>query len=51
METEVVDGKELRELIEAHSPGPKLVPASDAIKSMERPVEGEPEVVRESKVP
>jgi cell division protease FtsH len=51
METEVIDGKELRELLEAHYPGPKLVPASTAIVSAERPSEeGTPEV-RESKVP
>jgi cell division protease FtsH len=38
MEKETIDGTELRAILEAHSPGPKLVPASDAIKSVERPI-------------
>jgi hypothetical protein len=44
-------GNELRELMLFHSPGPKLVPASDAIKSAERAVEEEAKEVRESKAP
>jgi cell division protease FtsH len=51
MEKETIEGNELRELLASHSPGPKLVPASDAIKSMERPVEEEAKDVRESKMP
>jgi cell division protease FtsH len=50
MEKETIDGNELRELIESHYRGPKLVPASDAIK-FERPEEEEPRDVRESKMP
>jgi cell division protease FtsH len=30
MDKEVMDGRELRELLEQHSPGPRLVPGSDA---------------------
>ena len=52
MEKETVDGKDLRAIIEAHTPGPKLVPASDAIVSLERPKEeGEEKEMRESKLP
>lgn len=50
MEKETIDGNELRELIESHYRGPKLVPASDAIK-FERHDEEEPRDVRESKTP
>jgi cell division protease FtsH len=31
MEKEVMDGRELRQLLEQHSPGPRLVPGSDAL--------------------
>ena len=51
METEVIDGKDLRELLEAHYPGPKLVPASTAIASNDRPGDEQTTDVRESKVP
>jgi cell division protease FtsH len=51
MEKETIEGDELRALLESHSPGPKLVPASDAIKSMERSLEEEPSEVREAKAP
>ena len=51
MEKETIGGDELRELLLFHSPGPKLVPASDAIKSAERAIEEETKEVRESKAP
>jgi cell division protease FtsH len=51
MEKEVIDGKDLRELLESHYPGPKLVPASTAIVSAERASEEALPDVRESKVP
>ncbi len=51
MEKETIDGDELRTLIESHYRGPKLVPASDAIKSIERPAEEPLHEVRESKAP
>lgn len=51
MEKETIEGDDLRALLESHSPGPKLVPASDAIKSMERQIEEEPSEVREAKAP
>ena len=52
MEKEVIDGKDLRELLEAHYPGPKLVPASTAIASAERGGGDEQTAdLRESKVP
>lgn len=51
MEKETIDGEELRSMLDAYSPGPKIVPASDAIKAEERPTDGEPIPVRESKVP
>ena len=49
MDKETIDGDELRTLMESHIAGPKLVPASDAIKSVERGGE-EPELreVREA---
>jgi cell division protease FtsH len=51
MDKETIDGVELRALLESHSPGPKLVPASEAIKSMERSGEEEAKEVREAKMP
>jgi cell division protease FtsH len=51
IEKEVIDGVELREILESNYPGPKLVPASEAIVSMERPNEGVVTEVRESKLP
>ncbi len=48
MDKEVIDGKDLRELLESYSPGPKLVPASDAIIAAERPADTEPKPARES---
>lgn len=51
MDKETIDGDELRTLLESHSPGPKLVPASEAIKSIERPGEEEAKDVREAKMP
>jgi cell division protease FtsH len=51
MEKETIDGNELRELLQAHSAGPKLVPASDAIKSIEKTSEEEPRELREAKGP
>jgi cell division protease FtsH len=50
MEKETIDGNELRALIESHYRGPKLVPASEAIK-FERHEEDELRDVRESKTP
>ncbi len=47
MEKETVEGKELREILESHVPGPKLVPASDAIKASDRPIEEELKGIRE----
>jgi cell division protease FtsH len=49
MEKETIDGKELREILDAHYPGPKLVPASTAITSMERPLEEQSDDERESR--
>jgi cell division protease FtsH len=49
MEKETIGEAELYELLEAYYPGPKLVPASEAIKSGERPVEEEAKDVREVK--
>ena len=52
MEKETIDGDQLRDLLEAYSPGPKLVPASDAIVVTERDVvESDGKEVRESKAP
>ncbi|MSQ96361.1 MAG: ATP-dependent zinc metalloprotease FtsH [Gemmataceae bacterium] len=48
MEKETIDGNELRELLEAHHSGPKLVPASEAIVAVERPSDDEPKEVRDS---
>ena len=50
MEKETIEGDDLRGLLESHSPGPKLVPASDAIKSAERAVEEEAKEVREGRM-
>jgi cell division protease FtsH len=49
MEKEVVEAKELQELLAAHYPGPKLVPASDAIAAVERVTESDGKEVREAK--
>jgi Peptidase family M41 len=51
MEKEAIGGNELRELLEANYPGPKLVPASDAILAAERAGEEESSIVRDSKAP
>jgi cell division protease FtsH len=51
MEKETIDGKELREILESHYPGPQLVPASTAIVAVERPNDEEPKEVRESRTP
>ena len=51
MEKETIDGKELRELLASHYHGPKLVPASEAIKAVERPAEEETMDIREGKLP
>ena len=51
MEKETIDGKDLRDILESHYPGPKLVPASTAIISADRPGDDEVKDVRESKVP
>ena len=48
MEKETIDGKELREILEANYPGPKLVPASEAIKPVDALPEP-PSEARESK--
>ena len=48
MEKETIDGNELRDLLEAHYPGPKLVPASDAIVAAERAMEEAAKDVRDS---
>jgi cell division protease FtsH len=45
MEKEVMDGSELRQLLEQHSPGPRLVPGSDALPVVAMAV---PEVEGES---
>jgi cell division protease FtsH len=37
MEKEVIDGRELRQLLEQHSPGPRLVPGSEALPAAEPP--------------
>jgi cell division protease FtsH len=50
MEKETIDGDELRALIDTHYRGPKLVPASEAIK-FDRPEEEGLRDVRESKTP
>jgi cell division protease FtsH len=50
MEKETIEGKELRELLEANYPGPKLVPASEAIVAADRPSEDVAKEARESKV-
>jgi cell division protease FtsH len=50
MEKETIDGNELRDILETHYPGPKLVPASTAITS-DRPADAEPADLRESKLP
>jgi cell division protease FtsH len=49
MDKETIEGDDLRALLESHSPGPKLVPASDAIKAAERALEEEPTDVREAR--
>jgi cell division protease FtsH len=41
MEKEVIDGDELRTLLEAHAPGPRLLPASGAIAPVGAPEEDE----------
>ena len=51
MEKETIDGDDLRAILESRLVGPKLVPASDAIKSAERASEEEPGDVREAKAP
>ncbi|MBI3821997.1 MAG: ATP-dependent zinc metalloprotease FtsH [Planctomycetes bacterium] len=51
MEKETIDGNELRDILEAHYPGPKLVHASTAITAAERPDDGEQGAARESKLP
>jgi cell division protease FtsH len=51
MDKETIDGQELRDLLAAHYPGPKLVPASDAIMAGEPPAESAPKELRESKAP
>jgi cell division protease FtsH len=51
MEKETIDGKELRELLEANYPGPKLVPASDAIMNADRPGEEDLPLARDGKIP
>jgi cell division protease FtsH len=50
IEKEVIDGVELRDILEANYPGPKLVPASQAIMSKERP-DDDVQDLRESNVP
>ena len=47
MEKETIDGKELSEILEANYPGPKLVPASTAITSADRPDDEQPMETRE----
>jgi len=45
IEKEVIDGTELRALIEAHDPGPKLVPGTLNVESRTSGIEdGDPEV-------
>ena len=51
MEKETIDGKELSDILETYYPGPKLVHASTAILSAERPGDEESRATRESKVP
>jgi cell division protease FtsH len=54
MEKETIDGKELRDILESHYPGPKLVPASTAIAAQDtgtRLGEDEAKELRESKAP
>ncbi len=51
MEKETIDGKELRELLESHYHGPKLVPASTAITAAERLAEDRADEMREGKMP
>jgi cell division protease FtsH len=43
MEKEVIDATELRQLLEEHDPGPKLVPGSVAVEKTP-PADGEPKV-------
>jgi hypothetical protein len=38
VEKEVIDGAELRELLEHHSPGPRLVPGSLAVSTPAEPI-------------
>jgi len=52
IDKEVIDGVELREILESNYPGPKLVRASEAIVSMERQSDDDDvQDMRESKVP
>lgn len=51
MEKETIDGDELRGILETNYPGPKLVPASDALVTPDRVDASEPKDARESKVP
>jgi hypothetical protein len=39
MEKEVIDGTELRALIESHDPGPKLVPGTLTVENRPPPVQ------------
>jgi cell division protease FtsH len=48
IEKEVVDGPELKRLLESHAPGPKLVPGSDAITPTTDKPEAAPPEARDS---
>jgi len=49
IEKEVIDGTELRALIEAHDPGPKLVPGTLNVESRTSGIEDEEPEVQEKR--